>query len=107
MYHFLNLNYELTEFLLIMLFSPKTILNNVNKEGLDFVSNNLSQFYHSIKNLTLIYKSKNFRNRIEITNGIINARNRLTSAYTNEFLSRSHNVVYKCRTDDINIEIKK
>ena len=107
MHYFFNLNYELTELLLIMLFSPKTILNNVSKERLDFVSNSLSQFYHSIKNLTLICKLKSFKNRIKVTNGIVNARNRLISAHTNKFLSRSHDVTYKCKTDNINIKVKK
>jgi hypothetical protein len=54
MYYFFNLDYELTELLLIILFSPKVILNSVGKERLDLVSNNLSQLYYSIKNLTLI-----------------------------------------------------
>jgi hypothetical protein len=90
-----------------MLSSPKAILNSVSKKRLNLIFNNLSQLHHSIKNLTLIYKSKNFRNRAEITNGIVNARNNLTSAHTNEFLSRNHNVTYKCGTDNVNVEIKK
>jgi hypothetical protein len=107
MHHFLNLDHELTELLLIMLFSPKAIFNNVSKERLDFISNSLSQLYHSIKNLTLMCELINFRNRVEVTDGIINARNSLIFAHTNEFLSRSHNVAYRCGTDDIDIEVKK
>jgi hypothetical protein len=57
--------------------------------------------------LTLICESKNFKNRIKITNGIVNARNSLTSAYTNEFLSRSYDIVYRYRTDNVNVKIKK
>jgi hypothetical protein len=90
-----------------MLFSLKAIFNSVSKEGLDFISNSFSQFYHSIKNLTLVYESKSFKNRAKITDGIINARNSLIFAYTNEFLSRSHNIAYKCRIDNVNIEVKK
>jgi hypothetical protein len=90
-----------------MLSSLKIIFNSINEERLDFISNNLSQFHYSIKNLTLICKSKNFKNRIKITNNIVNARNRLTSAHTNEFLSRNYNITYRCRTDNINIEVKK
>jgi hypothetical protein len=107
MYYFLNLDYKLTEFLLIVLFSPRAIFNSVGEERLDFIFNSLSQFYYSIKNLTLICESKNFRNRIEITNGIVNARNRLISAYTNEFLSRNHDVTCRCRTDNVDVEVKK
>jgi hypothetical protein len=106
-YYFLNLNYKLTELLLIMLSSPKAILNNISKKGLDLVSNSLSQFYHSIKNLTLICELKSFRNRVKITDSIVNARNRLISAYTNKFLSRSHNITCKCRTDNVNVKVKK
>jgi hypothetical protein len=90
-----------------MLSSPKAIFNSIIKERLDFVFNSLSQFYHSVKNLTLIYKPKSFKNRAKITNGIINARNSLTFAYTNKFLSRSHNITCRCGTDNINIKIKK
>jgi hypothetical protein len=107
MHYFLNLDHELTEFLLIMLFSPKAILNNISKEKLDFIFNNLSQLYYSIKNLTLICEPKNFKNRVKITNGIVNARNRLISAHTNEFLSRSHDIAYRYKIDDINIKVKK
>jgi hypothetical protein len=107
MYYFLNLDHELIEFLLIILFSLKAIFNSVSEKGLDLIFNNLSQFYHSIKNLTLICESKNFRNRIKITDSIVNARNRLISAHTNEFLSRSHNVACKCKTDNVNIKMKK
>jgi hypothetical protein len=106
-YYFLNLDHELTEFLLIMLFSLKAIFNSINKEGLDFIFNNLSQLYYSIKNLILMCESKNFRNRVKITDNIVNARNRLIFAYTNEFLSRNYNIIYRCRTDNINIKVKK
>jgi hypothetical protein len=106
-HYFLNLDHELTEFLLIILFSPRAILNNINEKRLNLISNNLSQFYYSIKNLTLICKSKIFRNRAKITDGIVNARNRLISAHTNEFLSRSHNVACRYRTDNINVKVKK
>jgi hypothetical protein len=107
MHHFLNLDHELTELLLIVLSSPRAILNSIGKERLDFVSNSLSQLYHSIKNLTLMCEPKSFRNRAKITDGIVNARNRLIFAHTNEFLSRSHDVAYRCRTDDIDVEVKK
>jgi hypothetical protein len=107
MHHFLNLDYKLTEFLLIILFSLRAILNSVNKEGLDFISNSLSQLYHSIKNLTLICESKSFKNRAEITDSIINARNSLISAYTNEFLSRSHDIAYRYGIDNIDVKVKK
>jgi hypothetical protein len=90
-----------------VLFSLRAIFNNINKEGLDFVSNNLSQFYYLIKNLTLMCEPKSFKNRIEITNNIVNARNKLTSAHTNEFLSRNHDIAYRCRIDNVNIKIKK
>jgi hypothetical protein len=106
-YYFLNLDYELTELLLIILFSLKAIFNNVSKEKLDLISNNLSQLYYSIKNLTLICKSKSFKNRVKITNGIVNARNKLISVYTNEFLSRSHNVTYRYKTNNVNVKVKK
>jgi hypothetical protein len=106
-YYFLNLDYELTELLLIILFSLKAIFNSVNKERLDLIFNSLSQFYYSIKNLTLIYKSKSFRNRVKITDSIVNARNRLISAYTNEFLSRNHNITCRYKTDNIDIKVKK
>jgi hypothetical protein len=106
-HHFLNLDYKLTELLLIMLFSPKAIFNSVNKERLDFISNNFSQFYYSIKNLTLIYEPKSFKNRVKVTDNIINARNSLISAHTNKFLSRNHDIACKCGTDDINIKMKK
>jgi hypothetical protein len=96
MYYFLNLDYELIELLLIVLSSLRAIFNSVGEERLDFISNSLSQFYHSIKNLTLMYKSKSFRNRVKITDSIVNARNRLISAYTNKFLSRSYDVVCRC-----------
>jgi hypothetical protein len=52
-------------------------------------------------------ESKSFKNRIEITNGIVNARNSLTSAYTNEFLSRSRNITYRYGTDNVDIKMKK
>jgi hypothetical protein len=107
MYYFLNLDHKLTELLLIVLFSLKAIFNSVGEERLDFIFNNLSQFHYSIKNLTLMCKSISFRNRTEITNGIVNARNSLTSAYTNEFLSRSYDIICRCRTDDIDVEVKK
>jgi hypothetical protein len=107
MYYFLNLDYKLIELLLIMLFSPKAIFNSVSKERLDFVSNSLSQLYYSIKNLTLMCKPKSFKNRIKITDSIVNARNRLISAYTNEFLSRNHDIIYRCRINDINVKVKK
>jgi hypothetical protein len=107
MHYFLNLDYKLTELLLIMLFSPKAIFNNVNKKRLDFIFNSLSQFHHSIKNLTLIYKSKSFKNRAKITDNIVNARNKLISAHTNEFLSRNHDITYRYRTDNINVKMKK
>jgi hypothetical protein len=107
MYHFFNLDHKLTEFLLIILFSLKVIFNSINEEKLDFISNSLSQFHYSIKNLTLMCKLKSFRNRIEVTNNIVNARNKLISAYTNKFLSRSHNITYRCRTDNINVKVKK
>jgi hypothetical protein len=90
-----------------MLFSPKAILNNVSEERLDLIFNNLSQLYYSIKNLTLIYKSKSFKNRTKVTDNIINARNNLISAYTNEFLSRSHDITYKYGTDNVDIKVKK
>jgi hypothetical protein len=106
-YYFLNLDYKLTEFLLIILFSPRAIFNSINEERLDFIFNNLSQLHYSIKNLTLICEPKNFKNRTKITNGIIDARNSLISAYTNEFLSRSHDIIYRCRTDNVDIKIKK
>jgi hypothetical protein len=107
MYHFLNLDYKLTELLLIMLSSPKVIFNNINKKGLDLIFNSLSQFHHSVKNLTLIYKSKSFKNCAEVTNNIFNARNSSTFVQTNKFLSRNHDIAYKCGTDNVNIEMKK
>jgi hypothetical protein len=90
-----------------VLSSPRAIFNSVGKERLDLISNNLSQLYHSIKNLTLMYESKNFKNRAKITDGIVNARNKLISAYTNEFLSRSYDVTCRCRTDDVDVKVKK
>jgi hypothetical protein len=107
MYYFLNLDYKLIELLLIVLSSPRIIFNSVGEEGLNFVFNSLSQVYHSIKNLTLMCESKSFRNRAEITDGIVNARNRLISAHTNEFLFRSHDIVCRCRIDNIDIKVKK
>jgi predicted transport protein len=93
--------------LLIILFSPKAIFNSVSEEGLDLISNNFSQLHYSIKNLTLMCEPKSFKNRVEITDGIINVRNSLIFAYTNKFLSRSHNIAYRCGTDNVDVKVKK
>jgi hypothetical protein len=63
-----------------MLFSLKIIFNSISEKGLDLIFNSLSQFHYSIKNLTLIYKSKSFRNRAKITDGIFNVYNNLIFA---------------------------
>jgi hypothetical protein len=41
-YYFLNLDHELTELLLIILFSLRAIFNNISKKRLDLIFNSLS-----------------------------------------------------------------